>query len=436
MIHVTRAIATLCTTLACFAGAGNAGAAETTLYGFQCAPDGSEPLAGFVQTKSGNLLGTTFAGGVNEAGTVFNLAPPHSGGTSWTESALYSFDSNTEQPPVTDAVHPMGGLVLANLGAFYGTGYRSADFGCGGSGCGAVFSMTHLPTLAVQRHPNSVWHENVVYDFLGMPDGQNPIGNLISDHAGSLYGVTTNGGATGAGAVFRLSPPTTGQAWTETILYSFQNQADGGFPAAGLLIDKTGALYGTTPYSGDLGEGTVFKVTPPAKSGNPWTESVLYTFGLSGAPDDGNQPMASLIADSTGALYGTTIFGGTQGNGAVFKLTPPSGGQTAWAETTLYSFQNNGDGALPSAALLMQKRNLYGTTEGTGGTGSYGSVFQLAPPAAGMTAWTETTLYRFTGTTDGKYPVSTLVADSVGNLYGTAEAGGPRNCGVAFEVAP
>jgi uncharacterized repeat protein (TIGR03803 family) len=437
MILVTRALAALCATLTCFAGAANAVAAETNLYGFQCAPDGSEPLAGLVQTKSGNLLGTTFAGGGNEAGTVFNLAPPGSGGTNWTESVLYSFDSNTEQPPVTDAVHPMASLVLGHLGAFYGTGYYSADSGCGGSGCGAVFAMTHRPTLAVTPHPASVWHENVIYDFLGTPDGQNPIGKLVADFSGTLYGVTTNGGAAGAGAVFKLTAPgNEGQAWTETILYSFQNQADGGFPAAGLLTDKTGALYGTTPYSGDFGEGTVFKLTPPTRQGNPWTESVLYTFGLSGAPDDGNQPMAGLIADSNGALYGTTIFGGTQGDGAVFMLTPPSGGQTTWTETTLYSFMNNGDGALPGAALLLQKRNLYGTTEGTGGTGSYGSVFQLAPPAAGMTAWTETTMYKFAGTSDGKYPVSALVADSAGNLYGTAETGGPHNCGVAFEVAP
>jgi len=436
MIHVNRAMAILCATFACLTGAGNA-ATETTLHGFQCTPDGSEPLAGLTQAPSGNLLGTTFVGGLDEAGSVFNLTPPRSGGTNWTESLPYSFEEQTEPPPVTDAVHPMGGVLLGRGGVLYGTGYYSADFGCGGGGCGAVFALTHRPSLAVQPHPSNMWHEQVVYDFLGMPDGQNPIGNLIADNTGALYGVTTNGGAAGAGAVFKLSPPSTpGQAWTETILYSFQNQADGGFPAAGLLMDKTGALYGTTPYSGDLGAGTVFKITPPAHSGNPWSETVLYTFGLSGAPDDGDQPMASLIADSTGTLYGTTIFGGTQGRGAVFMLTPPGGGQSNWTETTLYSFMNNGDGALPGAALLFFKRNLYGTTEGTGGTGSYGSVFELAAPKPGVTTWPESTLYQFAGTTDGKYPVSTLISDSAGNLYGTAEAGGPRGCGVAFEVAP
>jgi uncharacterized repeat protein (TIGR03803 family) len=417
------------------AGAGNA--AETSLYGFQCAPDGSAPLAGLTPTNAGHLLGTTFGGGSAGAGTFFNLAPPASPGANWTETVPYSFASQTEQPPVTDAAHPMGGLLPGAAGVLYGAGYYSADFGCGGGGCGAVFALSQVPTLAKQPHPFARWHEQVVYDFLGMPDGQNPIGDLIADHAGSLYGATTNGGAAGAGSVFQLTPPTTpGQAWTETILYSFQNQADGGFPAAGLLMDKSGALYGTTPYSGDLGAGTVFKITPPARAGSAWTESVLYTFGLSGAQDDGDQPMASLIFDQNGALYGTTIFGGTHGDGAVFMLTPPGSGQTSWTEATLYSFTNSGDGALPGAALMFAKRKLYGTTEGTGGIGSYGSVFEIAPPAEGATAWTETTLYKFAGATDGKYSLSPLIADSVGNLYGTTEAGGPRGCGVVFEVAP
>ena len=433
MIHRIAANSILCATFACMAGTATATAAtETGLYGFQCNPDGSEPLAGLQQIKSGHLLGTTYSGGSSQAGTIFNLAPPVSGGANWTETLAYSFASQTEPPPVTDATHPMGGLLLGEAGVFYGTGYFSADFGCGGSGCGAVYALTHQLV-----HKVITYREQVAYDFLGMPDGQNPIGNLIKDSTGALYGVTANGGAAGAGSVYKLTPPASGQTnWTETILYSFHNQTDGGFPAAGLLFDKAGALYGTTTQSGESGTGTVFKLTPPTHGGNPWNESVLYTFGISGAPDDGGQPMASLIFDQNGALYGTTIFGGTAGRGAVFMLTPPSGGQTSWTETTLYSFMNNGDGALPGAALLFLKRNLYGTTEGTGGTGSYGTVFELAKPKSGMTAWTENTLYKFAGTTDGKYPLSPLIADSVGNLYGTTEAGGPQKCGVVFEVAP
>lgn len=433
MIHRIVANSIFYATLACMTGAGAASAAtETGIYGFQCEPDGSEPLAGLVQIKTGNLFGTTFEGGTSQGGTVFNLTPPATEGANWTESVAYSFDSQVEQPPVTDATHPMGGLVVGKGGALYGTGYYSADFGCGGSGCGAVYSLK-----AKRKHMVITYEEQVVYDFLGMPDGQNPIGNLIKDSTGALYGVTANGGAAGAGSVYKLTPPASGQTdWTETILYSFQNQADGGFPAAGLMFDTKGALYGTTTQSGELGSGTVFKLAPPVHGAKTWTESVLYTFGLSGAPADGAQPMASLIFDQNGALYGTTIFGGTAGDGAVFMLTPPAGGQTSWTETTLYSFMNTGDGALPGAALLFQKRNLFGTTEGTGGTGSYGTVFELAKPKSGKTAWTENTLYKFAGTTDGKYPLSPLFADSLGNLYGTTELGGPQKCGVVFEVAP
>jgi len=431
MIHANRAITALCATLACVAYVGIAAAAETTLYGFQCTPDGSEPLAGLVPAKSGNLLGTTFAGGLSQGGTIFDLAPPASGETNWTESVLYSFDSQTEQPPVTDAVHPMGGLVLGQAGVFYGTGYHSADFGCDDSGCGAVYALTPK-----RQHMVTTYHESVVYDFLGMPDGQNPIGNLVVDSTGALYGVTTYGGTAGAGTVFELTPPAAaGQPWTNTTLYNFQNGTDGGFPAAGLLFGTGGVLYGTTADSGS-GTGTVFKLTPPTKSGHPWTETVLYTFGISGAPDDGAQPMATLVANKNGALFGTTLFGGTDGLGAVFRLLPPKAGKNHWNYATLYSFTNSGDGALPGAALLLKANAMYGTTEGTGGTGSYGTVFEIAPPTGGSTTWTETTLYQFTGGADGKYPFSTLIADSAGNLYGTTEVGGPQKCGVAFEVTP
>jgi uncharacterized repeat protein (TIGR03803 family) len=413
------------------AGAGSAAPVETTLYGFRCAPDGSSPFAAVVADKTGNLLGTTFSGGSLNIGTAFRLAPPTGGGTSWTESVLYSFESRRERPPATDATSPMGGLLLGHGGVPYGTGYYSNDTGCGGRGCGAVYALLH-PTMH-----SPLWRDQVIYDFLGTPDGANPIGTLISDSTGALYGVTTNGGASGAGSVFRLAPPSTkGQPWTPTILYSFKNQTDGGFPAAGLISDSSGALYGTTADSGDLGVGTVFKLTPPSKSGKPWTESVLYTFGLSGAPDDGDQPMAALVANNSGTLFGTTLFGGTAGRGVVFRLTPPKTGKKKWNETTLYSFQNNGDGALPGAALLLQPKSLYGTTEGTGATGNYGTVFELAQPPAGSTIWTETTLYQFSGGADGKYPLSALIADSAGNFYGTTEAGGPQKCGVVFEVSP
>jgi uncharacterized repeat protein (TIGR03803 family) len=180
--------------------------------------------------------------------------------------------------------------------------------------------------------------ETVIHSFSAPPSsgGSSPQAGLIANKEGALYGTTSGGGAVVSGTqsegiVFKLTPPAKGQTtWTETVLHSFVGGTDGASPYAGLIADERGALYGTTSGGGTANWGTVFKLTPPAKGQTTWTETGLYSF-LSGS--DGAFPQAGLIADKQGALYGTTLYGGSGGNGTVFKLTPPARGQTATADT-------------------------------------------------------------------------------------------------------
>jgi uncharacterized repeat protein (TIGR03803 family) len=221
-----------------------------------------------------------------------------------------------------------------------------------------------------------------------------------------------------------LAPMAAHAGWTETVLYSF-GSVGAGDPLAGLVLDAAGNLYGTTSGVGERGdEGTVFELAPPANGKTAWTETVLYSFYLSGR---GERPAGAMIFDAAGNLYGTTKLGGKYKDGIVFRLAPPAKGATSWTETVLHSFTGK-DGANPVAGLVFDSEgNLYGTTSAGGlgsCTGGCGTVFRLAPPADGATAWTETVLHSFYGK-DGADPVAGVVFDANGNLYGTTEQGGP-----------
>ncbi len=179
------------------------------------------------------------------------------------------------------------------------------------------------------------WTERVLYSFGNTPDGAIPVVGLIFDATGNLYGATTEGGTHGDGTVFELTP-TGGGGWTERVLYSFGNTPDGAYANAVLIFDGAGNLYGTTELGGANGPyGTVFELTPTAGGG--WTEKVLHSFANG---TDGARPLASVIFDAAGNLYGTTTEGGTNRDGTVFELTPTAGG--GWTETLLHSFNNNG----------------------------------------------------------------------------------------------
>ena len=259
----------------------------------------------------------------------------------------------------------------------------------------------------------------VLHTFSGQAngDGAEPWPAFIRDGAGNLYGTTLVGGAKNWGTVFRIAPD-----GTETVLYSFcqsSNCADGQLPHAGLIIDKSGNLYGTATYGGDSkGQGVVFKLAADG------TETVLYDFA--GTPDDGQYPYGGLLMDKKGNLYGTTVGGGPDNDGTIFKLTPDG------TETVLHSFTNSqADGNEPEGSLISDKDgNLYGTTS-IGGSVDLGTVFKLTRDG------TFTLLHSFTDFGgDGAHPNPGLIMDKAGNLYGTTWSGGTNSRGIGFKLAP
>jgi uncharacterized repeat protein (TIGR03803 family) len=247
-------------------------------------------------------------------------------------------------------------------------------------------------------------------------------------------------------AIFCLTSTGGSHAFAQqlTVLYSFcsqQNCTDGSTPAAGLTMDNHGALYGTTNVGGGTSNGTVFKLTPP--TGGPWTETVPYKFCSKNACLDGAVPQANLIMDEHGALFGTTANGGSSNQGTAFKLTPPAVTGGPWTETVLYSFCSMTkctDGGIPVSGLIMDEHNsLYGTTSSGGSSNGAGTVFKLTPPTTARGQWTETVVYRFCSVSncaDGFRPNADLIRDEDGALYGTTQAGGINGGGTVFKLTP
>jgi hypothetical protein len=288
--------------------------------------------------------------------------------------------------------------------------------------------------------------ETTLYSFLGNPDGCNPIGPVVFDKAGNIYGTTQYCGQLGNGSVFELSPPAIpGGAWTEAVLYSFTGgTSDGGVPSSGVILDSKGALYGTTLYGGYASSGTVFKLAPPAIQGGAWTETTLYRFCSSGTCTDGIRPSGGLVFDKKGDLYGTASGGGNNAIGCcgvVFELTPRK--QGLWRETVLYTFLGNyfgqSDGYSPQNGVIFDTAgNLYGTTLSGGDysacqNGGCGVVFELSLSTG---SWSESLLYVFQGTGDGNGPSGSLVFDKAGALYGTTSGESVYNSGNVFRLTP
>jgi len=248
--------------------------------------------------------------------------------------------------------------------------------------------------------------ETVLYSFLGGTDGANPKAGLIFDATGNLYGTTSARGTPNAGTVFKLNA-----AGQETVLYAFTGGADGDEPLAGLILDQSGNLYGTTinggTVIGNFSYGVVFKLAP---SGH---QTVLHSFT---GDDDGGWPAAGLTSGPAGNLYGTAQIGGKRGGGVIFKL------DTAGHEIVLYSFQHSVYGNAPNGVILDPSGNLYGT-DAHGGQGENGYVFKLD------VGENLTVLYTFSGLADGALPFAGVIRNSAGNLYGTTFAGGPGNYG-------
>ena len=318
------------------------------------------------------------------------------------------------------------GLTMDAAGNLYGTTIYGGVTGgiCGSLGCGGVFKMTHT---------GGSWILNSIYTFSGGSDGAFPAARVIIGRDGAFYGTTVFGGSAsgngGGGVVFRLQPPPHVPArvvspWTETVLYQFASYyGDGEEPYYGdLLFDQAGSIYGTTFIGGyECGDaaycGTVYKLT---RNGGAWTETILYAFPQLGVAF----PQAGVIFDQAGNLYGTT----TDSGGAVFQLTPSGSG---WTENTIHEFFGGMDGSMSIGGLIRDPSgNLYGGTA-SGGTNDAGTVYELTPSGAG---WTENVIYSFTGIAYG--PVSALVRDPAGNLYGTTCEGGSHRNGSVFKLTP
>jgi uncharacterized repeat protein (TIGR03803 family) len=343
-------------------GKSSSGYAETVLYSFGSnspTSDGASPFAGLIMDTSGNVYGTTTFGGspqclvdigVDGCGTVFELVKSSSG---YTENVLYTFTGS-------DGANPYASLTIDSSGNLYGTTYNG-----GACSLGTVFELVKS---------SGGYTEKVLHSFgCTSTDGWSPYAGVITDSAGNLYGTTEGAGASGDGIVFELV--NSGGNYTERVLYSFTG-TDGQLPVGGLISDSSGNLYGTTQGGGAYGYGTVFELV---NSPGSYSEKVLYSFkGLSN--NDGQAPTVTLLMDSSGNLYGTASRGGAgcvpDGCGMVFELSNSSG---TYGERLLHNFGAPGDGENPTGPLVMDSSgNLYGTTA-VGGALQLGTVFQVNP---------------------------------------------------------
>jgi len=396
----------------------------TVLYNFCSQPncaDGEYPSSPLVQDNDGNLYGATLLGGSrtacppwNGCGALFKLA------TDGTYTVLHSFAGSP------DGAEPNGGLVLDAEGNLYGTtssGGTGTGVDCSYLGCGTVFKLAPDGT------------ETVLYSFTDGADGASPQGGLALDAQGNLYGAAFTGGPylcsnfLNCGTIFKLSP-----SGVETTLWTFTGGKDDGNPNGGLVRDAQGNLYGTTDQQSELDPfpGTVFEITAAGK------HKRLHAFNEG---PRGGSPLAGLVRDGQGNLYGTTYFGGIlscyydgfydSGCGVAFEIT------AAKKEKVLHKFSDGNDGALPQAGLVLDGQgNLYGTTQYGGDPSCYdgneygcGTIFEI--PKNGK----ETVLYAFTPESDGGAPTTGLILDSMGNLYGVT-GGGVNRGGVLFKLAP
>jgi uncharacterized repeat protein (TIGR03803 family) len=349
---------------------------EEVLHGFAGGIDGIYPAAGLVLDNAGNLYGTTVTGGANYEGTVFRLTPNTHG--DWTESILYTFDSNGSA-----GTNPTADLVFDSHGNLYGTTEFGASGGksCNDNGCGAVFELT--------PQTNGSWTETTVHVFTDTDgDGATPSSGVVLDDAGNVYGATVYGG--------------TGTCQTS------------GYP-----------------YAPTVGCGTIYRAT---LSSGTWTETVLYNFARGGG--HAVNPSWGLILINTGDLLATSLAGG-DGWGTVFELKELKKG---WEQGVLHRFSGNPDGNLPVGKVEMgQNGDLFGVTSNGGSGFLQGMVFELKPSETGT--WKERILHSFVGgKLDGDSPQAGVVVGPYGNLYGTTYAGGSgtcnTGCGTVYEITP
>jgi uncharacterized repeat protein (TIGR03803 family) len=365
--------------VAATAGRVEAGWTLNTLATFNNT-NGANPYGGVVMDGSGNLYGATNSGGASNNGTIFEVAQ---GSGAVTTLAVSSSSSGANS---------YGGVVMDGAGNLYGTSTSG-----GANGVGTVFEVVQgsgvTTTLATFNTTN----------------GANPYAGLIRDSSGNLYGTTASGGANNAGTVFEIVHG----SGVVTTLATF-NTTNGANPYAGLMMDSSGNLYGTTTFGGANNAGTVFEIVHGSG-----VVTTLATFNTT----NGANPYSGVVMDAAGNLYGTANVGGANGVGTVFEVAHGTN-----FITTLASFDATGFSPF-SGVVLDNAGNLYGTAY-AGGTFGYGTVYEVAQ-GSGVT----TTLATFDGT-NGARPYAGLLMDGTGNLYGTTLFGGASDAGTVFELSP
>lgn len=432
----------------------------------------SELIVSNISISPDFAISTNYCANGVKPGTHCNVyvtfTPPGPG----TETGTLTFDDNASNSPQTvaltgtigeivlynfaggsDGVYPESSLTFDSAGNLYGT----TNLG-GPSGYGTVYELS----------PNGSggWNKTVLYSFTGTADGAYPTSNVVFDSAGNLYGKAYGGGANGYGVVFELS--LVGGNWTEAVLYNFASDSGNEAYPGNLIMDPAGNFYGKisagvfelSPSGGGWTErviyntaaccmyagltmdaagnifgatwSTVFELSPNGNGG--WNPTVLHIF--TGADHDGLWAWGTPVSGPAGNVYGTTCLGGAYNDGTVYKLHPITEGKNKgeWTESILHSFKSGQDGACPMSGLVRDAAgNIYGITTGGGYYGD-GTVFELAAPV-GKSGYKERVLWSFDGA-DGLQPYSSLILDGAGNLYGTGMQGGVNTRGVVFEVIP
>ena len=368
----------------------------TVLHTFSGGTDGGSPESALTMDSGGHLYGTALKG-ADGYGTVYKMTDEHG---SWLFTNIYNFQGDSGN---NDGAGPIAKVVIGPNGSLYGTTVAGggdpngncADYGY--FGCGTVYNLQ--PPQSVCKSVSCPWHETQLLQMVNGPGGIYPFGAVAFDHAGDIYGTTNLG--SGLGTVYELTHSSGG--WAASTLVSFTG-SNGGEPYDTLVLDSSGNLYGTAVGGGANGYGVVFELSP-TESG--WTETILHSF----TNTDGNKPYGGLIFDSAGNLYGATSSGGSGNGGTVFELSPSGG---SWQFNVLYNLAGTYEFGPQDSLTMDSAANLYGTTLG-GGANSLGTVFKLTHSG---NDWVYSDLYDFSAGADGCEPNGGVVLDSQGNIYG------------------